>query len=137
MGDLSLATQFLDQARSLSPDDYLVQTAYGYLLMRKANEHRERQYAYDHLVEGMALLEDVIADKGKITPYPFHILGSQALLWSRDDTTMLGVAKRQFLGDLLEQVKKGCEYHPLNQQLQELRVAIETEMLYSVTVRRQ
>ena len=54
------------------------------------------------------------------------------------DTTlaMLGVAKREFLGDVLEQVKKGCEHHPWNQQLRELRVAIETEILYSVTVKR-
>lgn len=137
MGDLGLATQFLDQARSLSPDDYLVQTAYGYLLMRKANEHRERQYAHDHLLAGIAVLEGVIADKGKITPYPFHILGTQALLWSREDKSLLGVAKRGFLGDVLGQVKKGCEYHPWNQQLQELRVAIETEILYSVTVKRR
>jgi hypothetical protein len=50
---------------------------------------------------------------------------------------MLGVAKREFLGDILERVRKGCEYHPWNQQLQDLREAIETEVLYSVTVRRQ
>jgi hypothetical protein len=79
--------------------------------MRKANEHRERQHAHDYLVEGISVLEDVIADKGKITPYPFHILGSQALIWSREDRSLLGVAKREFLGDVLEQVKKGCEYH--------------------------
>ena len=50
MGDLGLATQFLYQARSLSPDYYLVQTAYCYLLMRKANEHRHCQYAHYNLV---------------------------------------------------------------------------------------
>ena len=49
---------------------------------------------------------------------------------------MLGVAKREFLGEVLEQVKKSCEYHPWNEQLQELRVAIETEVFYSVTVKR-
>ncbi len=111
MGDLNLATQFLDQARSLSPDDYLVQTAYGNLLMRKANEHRERQYAHDHLVAGIAVLEEVIAEKGRFTPYPFHVLGSQALLWSREDQAMIGGAKREFLGDILTTVKRGCEYH--------------------------
>ena len=136
MGDLGLATQFLDQARSLSPDDYLVQTVYGYLMMRKAHEHPDRQHAREYLDEGIAILEGVVAERGRTTPYPFHVLGSQGLLWSREDASLLGAAKREFLGDLLKTVKKGCEYHPWSPALQELRTAIETELLYTVTVRR-
>ena len=74
-GDLTVATQYLDQARSLSPNDYLVQTAYGDLQMRKASEHPDRRHAGDYLEEGMAILESVITERGRITPYPFPCVG--------------------------------------------------------------
>ena len=135
-GDLTVATQYLDQARSLSPNDYLVQTAYGDLQMRKASEHPDRRHAGDCLEEGMAILESVITERGRITPYPFHVLGSQSLQWSRVDATMTGVAKREFLGMILERVKAGRDLHPWSTQLKELVPRIEREILYTVTIRK-
>ena len=134
-GDLAWATQYLDQARSLSPNDYLVQTAYGYLQMRKASESPDRQHARDFLEEGIAILESVITEHGRTTAYPFHVLGSQGLQWSRLEATMTGVAKREFLGMILERVKTGCDLHPWSKQLKHLAPVIEREILYTVTVR--
>lgn len=134
-GDLAWATQYLDQARSLSPNDYLVQTAFGYLQMRKASESPDRHHARDFLEEGMAILESVITEHGRTTAYPFHVLGSQGLQWSRLETTMTGVAKREFLGMILERVKTGCDLHPWSKQLKQLAPVIEREILYTVTVR--
>ena len=134
-GDLGWATQYLNQARSLSPNDYLVQTTYAYLQMRKASESPDRHHARDFFEEGMAILESVITEHGRTTPYPFHVMGSQGLHWSRSEPTMTGVAKREFLGMILERVRTGCGLHPGSKQLKELVPVIEREILYTVTVR--
>ena len=135
-GDLTVATQYLDQAHSLSPNDYLVQTAYGNLQMRKASEHPDRHRARDYLEDGMAILEGVIAERGRTTPYPFHVLGSQCLQWCGVDATMTGVAKREFLSMILERVKTGRDLHPWSKQLKELVPRIEREILYTVVIRK-
>ena len=134
LGELVWATQYLDQARSLASHDYLVQTAYGDLQMRKASESPDRHRALAYLEEGMAILENVITVHGRTTPYPFHVLGSQGLHWSRVEATMTGVAKREFLGMILERVKTGCGLHPRSEQLKRLVPVIEREILYTVTV---
>ena len=48
---------------------------------------------------------------------------------------MTGVAKREFLGMILERVKTGCDLHPWSKQLKHLAPVIEREILYTVTVR--
>ena len=136
-GDLALATQYLDQARSLAPTDFLVQTAYGYLLMCKAIEHPGRQHAGAWLEEGMNLLEGVIAERGKDTAYPYHVLGTQGLAWAEVEPSLTGAAKRQFLGEILEKVKKGFDLHPTSKALEELIPVMKREILYTVSTREQ
>ena len=69
------------------------------------------------------------------TPYPFHVLGTQGLQWSRCEPSLTGSAKRQFLGDILEKIKKGVDLHPSSKALGELIAVLEREILYTVTVR--
>ena len=99
-GDIRLAEQFLGQAYSLQPEDYRVETAYAYMLMRKAAETARDVGSQDLLTDGIDRLEDIIQVHGHETPYPFHVLGSQGLSWARR-ADFSSVEKRMFLEKIL------------------------------------
>ena len=129
-GDIRLADQFLCQAQSLSSGDYRVETAYSYMLMRKAWEDPKDVHSRDLLAEGIDRLREVISSRGNVTPYPFHVLGSQALNWARC-ANLSGQEKRGFLEDILATVNYGVSIHRLHSELQSLasnihRVILET-----------
>ena len=107
-GDLRLAENFLNQARSLSRDDYKVDTEYGYLLFRKALENPQDGNAPRLVTEAMALLEDVIDIRGSTDPHPFHVLGSQGLAWAHL-SPMGAVERRRLLDRLLGLVMQDIE----------------------------
>lgn len=131
VGDLRLAEQFLDQARSLSPDDYKVETEYAYLLMRKAVEHPAEADSERVVNRGIDMLEDVILFRGKMDPYPFHVLGSQGLAWVHR-AHYSSVEKRRFLDRLLNAVERGVELHPRGRDLLQLREDLRKEVLLTV-----
>jgi hypothetical protein len=63
-GDIRKAENFLNAARSLGSGDFRVDTAHGYMLMRKAWEAPNDLHAEEALDAGMKELEDVIEDFG-------------------------------------------------------------------------
>src|SRR5437899_132816 len=79
--NLDSATQFIDQARSLKPEDLYVEVEYGYLLARKGIRAGAGVVGQEFFDEGFSILEDVITRHGKNTPYPYDILGRQVLDW--------------------------------------------------------
>jgi len=129
VGDLSLAENYLDQAKGLASTDYRVQTEWAYMSLKRAAEDagagihgwRERAEA------GFSELEDAISRRGTEDSYPYHVLGSQGLRYVRR-APLVQIEKQQILGRLLERVKQGVALHG-GDELESLREAIERDYL--------
>jgi SIR2-like domain len=133
-GDVRLADNFLSQARSIRPEDYRVETEYGYMLMRRAYEEPERTEALGLVGEGTRLLEGVIAMRGDDDPYPFHVLGSQGLAWVRR-AGLDPTETRDSLQRFLCVVEDGLRRHPGRQDLRQLAEDIRHDYLMTAVRR--
>lgn len=132
-GNINLAESFLTQARSMAPSaEFRVNTAYAYMLMRKAAEKLSQVGAEKLLNEGIDILKEVIYKNGKITPYPYHILGSQGLAWAHR-AKLSRSEKRKFITDLIGFVREGVKNHPWERNLQQLEEDLTREALMTVT----
>ena len=126
-GDLNLAEQFLGQAKSLSPNDRLVQNEWAYLLLRKAIEHPMSKNAPKLVKEGTTILEALIANEHSLSSYPYHVMGSQGLAWSRRG---LGPQERnRYLFSLMKMLEEGVQKYPRNRELAKLLNDIQREYL--------
>jgi hypothetical protein len=128
LDEVSTAENFLNQARSLGSDDPLVENEWAYLLFRKAILSPGASSAPLFAKEATELLEDLIDRRGDVDPYPFHVLGSQGLAWSRRGISNKGDLA-DYLRRLLRTVKSGCEKHPKSNDLRSLLEDMNTELL--------
>ena len=127
-GDLGLARLFISQARSLSADSALVETEWAYLMFREAiaNPHaREAQTSVD---EATTILEDLIGRHARVDSYPYHVLGSQMLAWSRRSMRK-SQRKSQYLEKVIGIVEAGVRQHPREKQLRKLLEDVRREYL--------
>ena len=127
-GDLSLATNFLNQARSLAGDDRFVENEYAYLQMKKAASAPHAPDAPNMFNDGYAALEALIRAHGKEDRHPFHVLGSQTIAWVRQ-ASMPGLDRARLLRSTLEHVKGGLRLHPRSDELRILAHDLEKEWL--------
>jgi len=128
IGDLDLAKNLLEQARSLSPDDYMVQTEWAYMTLKRAAQNATSVHAIDQAREAIAELEDAISRRGKDDPYPYHVLGSQGLGWIRRAIISKDEKARE-LARLLQIVRGGAKRHPKHFDLRQLAEDLEREYL--------
>ena len=134
-GDIRLAENFLGAAYSIASGDYRVQTAYAYMLMRKAWESPHGHGALATLTKGIDMLHEVIENWGTESSYPFHVLGSQGLAWARRGP-LSREEKRAFLQDVLELLDRGIKLHPGRRNLVQLRADLYREYLMTAVVDR-
>jgi energy-coupling factor transporter ATP-binding protein EcfA2 len=127
-GNLDLAKNFLDQARAMEPDDYLVQTEWSYMTLKRAALNASSLNSSEGAEEAFVELEDAIARRGKLDYYPYHVLGSQGLSWIRR-MSMTPEEKRRNLTRILTAVQNGVSQHPHNNQLVQLERDIFRERL--------
>jgi len=127
-GDLGMATNFLDQARSMAPGDRSVRTEYAYLLMKKAARNPGDVNAVSWFNQGWEELGILIEERGARDPYPYHVLGSQGLAWAMRANLEL-YARRTLLERLLEFVDRGVGAHPAREELRTLQRDIKLEWL--------
>lgn len=132
-GDLHLAKNFLEQARNLAPDDYMVQTEWSYMSLKRAAAHAGAAWAPTAADEAMLQLEEAISRRGAEDPYPYHILGSQGLSWVRRAPISDGARRRDF-GRLLRIVRDGLKNHPRDKGLAQLAEDLEREYLLTAAV---
>jgi len=133
-GDLRLAQRFLGSAYSMAPDDVMVRTEYAYLLIRSGVDSPTSLEASVWVNDGMNILYEIIANRGKIDQYPYHVLGSQGLAWSRRG--VMSERERRVLLERLETtLKDGKANHPRGQELKQLYEDIKRE-LYMIAVDR-
>jgi hypothetical protein len=133
-GDIRLAQRFLGAAHSMAPDDVMVRTEYAYLLIRLGVESPTSLEAPAWVDEGMNSLYEIIANRGKIDQYPYHVLGSQGLAWSRRGP-LAERERRSLLTRLEATLKDGRTNHPRGQELKQLHEDIKRE-LYMIAVDR-
>lgn len=134
VGDLALATNFLDQARSLAEGEKKVETEYAYLLMKKAAADPQNSSAPAWFEEGRRTLEAFIASDGRHDPYPYHVLGSQGLGWVRR-APLPRLERQALLRELLQAVQSGVDFHPRKQELATLLRDIKHEWLSTAVTR--
>jgi hypothetical protein len=130
-GDIRKAENFLGAARSLGAGDFRVDTAYGYMLMRKACEAPSDLHAEEYLNAGIEELEGVIERSGQLSSYSYHVLGSQGIAWSHR-SSWTSEKRREFLSRLAEILESGLNYHPTSQTLFRLRDDLKKEVLLTV-----
>lgn len=127
-GDLSLAQNFLDQARGLAPEDYKVQTEWAYMQLKRAAQDAPSLESEERAMEAIAELEDAVSGRGAGDAYPYHVLGSQSLSWVRR-ANLQPETRARILRRLLDAVKEGVEFHPRRQELRQLQDDLEREYL--------
>lgn len=127
-GAIGEAENFLNQARALAPEDPFVVTEWTYFLFRKAIENPTNVDANTWVADAVNSLEELIETRGKTDYYPFHVLGSQGLSWSRRGIPSLD-ERRRFLRHLVDRVDEGCTRHPRNRELEILLVDLRRELL--------
>ena len=128
VGDIDLAKNFLDQARALAPTDYMVQTEWAYMSLKRSSLHASAQWAPEAARSAFGELQDAITKRGKEDPYAYHVLGSQGLSWIR--RAIIGPAeKARELASILSMVREGVNMHPRAQDLRQLCSDLEREYL--------
>jgi Mrp family chromosome partitioning ATPase len=130
-GEVRTAENFLNAARSLGSGDFRVDTAHGYMLMRKAWEAPTELHAEEILDAGIKELEDVIDSFGEQSQYPYHVLGTQGLKWARRGIPQ-NDARRAFLQKLLTTVDDGRKFHPQEENLRVLQAELKKEILLTL-----
>jgi hypothetical protein len=132
-GDLGHANNYLAQARAIAPEDQLVLTEWGYLLLKRASKHAADPAAIQEAEEGFQILEEQIEIRGDRDAYPYHIYGSQGLAWVKRSPMGDG-ARADALDGLREVVQTGIGRHPERQDLKQLITDLDHEyMMLAVT----
>lgn len=131
-GDIDLAKNFLDQARAMAPDDYLVQTEWAYMTLKRAAMNASSLNAIQSADEAFAELEDAIERRGKSDYYPYHVLGSQGLSWARRIVASTD-EKFRLLSRILNIVSEGAKLHPRSKELDQLVKDIQRARLLLAT----
>lgn len=127
-GDLSLAQNFLSQARGLAPEDPYVETEWAYLLFAQANANPAGSGAEQAVEDATAILQVQMNQPNRRDGYPFHVMGSQGLAWSRRG--IQSKAERiRYLRQLHEDVQRGVAMFKSSRDLVQLRDDILRESL--------
>jgi hypothetical protein len=127
-GDIDLAKNFLEQAKSMASSDYMVQTEWAYMTLKRAAMNPTSAEAQTQAEEALLELEDAIDKRGRVDYYPYHVVGSQGLSWIRR-AILTKDEKARRLSELYNIVEEGVRNHPRRRELQQLLRDIERERL--------
>ena len=125
---LHTAKNYLDQSYNLSNEDPLVILSLEHLHFKHAiaNPNSENSFinakeAYDNIVQ-------LINQRGNLDPYPYHVLGTQGLLWAKKGIKNIE-DRKQYLERLSSIIKLGVRAHPLSRKLKEINKEVQSEIL--------
>lgn len=127
-GDLQQAKSFLDQARSMAPNDALVRTEWSYMALKRASRNPADQNCTQDVDVAFGELEEVINVRGETDPYPYHVYGIQGLAWARN-APIGEEQKKALLEQLRRVVGEGARLHPTESRLQELKSRVDRAYL--------
>jgi tetratricopeptide (TPR) repeat protein len=127
-GNIEDAKNFLEQARSINPDDPYVRTEWSYMAIRRASRNPEEGWAVEDVETAFSELEDVIRIRGKRDAHPFHVYGSQGLAWiHRGPLSVEG--QRRLFERLRRMVDRGLDLHADHEDLQNLKRDLDREYM--------
>ena len=104
-GSLGLAENFLQQAKSIEPNDFYIDAEIAYLQLKKAisaPQHTSSQSWVDSAIETLSF---IASTKHGQRAHVAHIAGSQGLIWVQV-SGISGTEKQQFLERILRLVEK-------------------------------
>jgi len=126
-GSIEHAENFLAQALGLASNDPLVKNEWAYLLFKKACLVPSSLDAPKWAEEAESILIELIYEE-KSHPHPYHVLGSQGLMWSRSGIREPS-DRADYLKRLEKHVRKGIEEFPSNVQIREIAQKVQQEYL--------
>ncbi len=119
-GDAQQGELFVNQAYGLAPNDAFVRVERAYAWLKKAISAPHAVGADERVRNALDELQDLIQARGRFDSYPYHVIGSQVLAWTR--VAGLAPVNRLSLLALAEQeVTNGLKIHPRNRDLQTLQ----------------
>lgn len=131
-GDLDLAKNFIEQARSIAGEDPYVRTQWAYMTLKRASRRPKDPAASEQVAAAFEELDEAIASRGRQDFYPFHVYGSQGLAWvNRSDLSQS--EKAQLLQLLRGVVTDGLKLHNGNRELGQLARDLEAAYLKLAT----
>ncbi len=127
-GNLDLARNYLNQSSGLNSSDPLVKLSLAHLSFKEAianpnteQAHQSAKGAYDGIIQ-------LINERGKKDPYPYHVLGTQGLRWAKTGIKN-DESRKDYLENLWDIMKKGVKAHPRLDKLKNLRQKLHEEVL--------
>lgn len=127
-GELEFAENYLDQAFELNPSHDFVIHAKAHLILKKAINSINIVESLKLREEGEKILKEQIEKETLNDPYPYHIMCSQLLLWTKIWVTKVDQKKKE-----LEKIKgyilEGVDQYPFDEKLLTLKEEIIKEYL--------
>ena len=131
-GELSLAENYLGQARSLDAGNAYILNTWGHLRLRQSREASNRGEAETLLREGSTILEERMAETQYQDAYAVHIYCSQRLRWARVWHYNDPSAMTDELQHLRQTIQEGVRSSPRRRRLKQLRDVIVRQDLMRV-----
>ena len=133
-GSVEDAENYLAQALGLAATDPLVKNEWAYLLFKKATKVPGALEAPKWAEDAENILIELIYED-KSHPHPYHVLGSQGLIWSR-----VGIRETEKRVSYLQRVEKhllrGVDEFPTNTKIKEIAQKIKQEYLNTAVKQR-
>ncbi len=127
-GSLSLARNYLSQAQSLNSADSLVILSMEHLNFKEAVSSPNLESSFRLAEEAYGNIIQMIERRGKLDPYPYHILGAQGLRWAKAGIKNPDKRKK-YLEGLLPVLKEGAENHKHSPEIKDIRDKVQKEIL--------
>ena len=128
-GSLNLARNYLNQSQSLSSEDPLVILSIEHLNFKEAVSNPTLEKSFKLAKEAYENIVRLIETRGKLDPYPYHILGAQGFTWAKKGIKNPDKRKK-YLENLLVVLKEGAENHKLSNEIKDIKDKVQKEILH-------
>ncbi len=128
VGNLNLAENYLKQAEGLNNDDPLVILSLEHLKFKKVILNPNVRDSLLQANEAYESIVQIIENRGKKDPYPYHILGVQGLKWARKGIKDID-KRRKYLEELHSIIENGLKYHPRSREIKDIKDKLHREIL--------
>jgi hypothetical protein len=128
VGDLDKAETFLLQAKAMQEDDYMFETAWGYLRLRQALSAPTQASSVPLAEEGLQLLESVMSRVPDRSPHTFHVYLIHGTRWL--EQANLGAQERRRLRDNIQlYASRGEMIHKTNSRIESAVAEVRRKLL--------
>lgn len=127
-GDIALAENFLAQARGLADADYMIETEWAYLYMKRACRVPTDGRARTWMDEALTILFDIITQRPDRSAKTYVVLAQQVIQWAAAASLSSDEKKSLFLG-VRSVMTDGLRYYSGNRQFVAARDDVERAYL--------